>query len=144
MSQGGATGAAGGSVLRLIHKNYYKATLPLSVQPEAFRPTDNDTDGVSVFLEGEGEGKATPEQALLAVPPEKRALYYVARIPVVELLQLGLSLRSAPISTAPGHFVVPEMSVHAYHQNKIASKERQKRLAEIASANIVHHPPASG
>jgi hypothetical protein len=140
MSQGGQTGAGGGSVLRLIHKNYYKAGLPLAVQPEAFRPTDRDDDGLSVFLEGE----ATAEQALLAVPAEKRASYYVARIPVQELQQLGLSLRASPIDEAPGHYVVPELNVQAYQQNKVAGKERQKKLAEVASANIVRRPPDAG
>jgi len=135
-SEGGPTGAGSGSVLRLIHKNFYKASLPMSVQPEAFRPTANDDDGLSVFMEAE----ATPEQALQAVPEEKRPLYYVARIPIQELHQLGVSLRPVPIDEAPGHAVIPEMTTQSYAQNKIASKERQKRLAEIASANIIHRP----
>jgi hypothetical protein len=141
MSQGGGpTGAGGGSVFRLIHKNFYKAGLPLPVQPEAFRPTNNDGDGLSVFL----DGQATPEQALLAVPPEKRDLYYVARIPVRELQQLGLTLRDSPIGEAPGHAVIPEMNTQAYQQNKVAGKERQKKLAEVASANIIHRPSGGG
>lgn len=140
MSQGESPATDSGSVYRLIHKNFYREGLPLPVQPEAFRPTDRDSDGLSVFL----EGSATPDQALLAVPADKRHLYYVARIPALELHQLGLSLRDAPIEEAPGQAVIPEMNVQDYQRNKVAGKERQKRLAEIASANIVHRPPAAG
>lgn len=109
----------------------------MPVQPEAFRPTNHDDDGLSVFFDGE----ATPEQALLVVPAEKRHLYHVAHIPIRELQQLGLSVRASPLDEVPGHAVIPEMNNQDYQQNKVAGKERQKKLAEIASANIVRHPP---
>ena len=138
MSEDGEpAGAGGGSVLRLIHKTYYNADLPLPVQPEAFRPTDRDGDGLSVFLNEE----ATPEQALQAVPAQKRGFYYVARIPIKDLQQLGLSVRPSPIEEAPGHALIPELNTEGYQQNRVVGKERQKKLAEIASANIVHRPP---
>jgi hypothetical protein len=137
MSAGGGPATGGGAVLRLIHKNFYKAGLDLPIQPEAFRPTNNDGDGLSVFLDTE----ATPEQALAVVPPEKRHLYHVASIPIQELQQLGLSLQPSPIDEAPGHFVIPEMNTEAYHRDKLAGKQWQKKLAEIASAHIVHYPP---
>jgi hypothetical protein len=109
MSQGAGPAGTGGAVFRLVHKNFYTAGLPIPIQPEAFRPTDRDTDGLSVFLEGE----ATPEQALSAVSPAKRDLYYVARIPIPDLQQLGLSVRAAPTDEVPGHAVIPELSTEA-------------------------------
>jgi hypothetical protein len=125
-----------GSVLRRIHKNFYKEGLELPIQLEAFRPTKDDLDGLSVFLAAE----ATPEQTLAVVPPAKRPLYYVASIPIQDLRQLGLTLLPHPIEEAPGHAVIPEMNLETYNRDKAAGKELQKKLAEIASRNIVLRP----
>jgi hypothetical protein len=87
----GEENMGGGALLRLIHNCYFKAGLLLPIQPEAFRPTDDDNDGLSVYIEGE----ATPEQALLGVAADKRNRYYIARIPVHALQQLGLSVQAS-------------------------------------------------
>jgi hypothetical protein len=140
MNAGGPVGAGGGgAVFRRIWHQYYTPGLPISVAPEAFRPTDADTDGISVV----DAAKATPEQALSGVAPEKHDLYYVARIPIAFLQQLGLSVRDAPIEGCPGHAVIPEMTAQAYQANKVVWKEKQKALAQVASANIVLTPPSA-
>ncbi len=125
------------AVLRLVHHIYYKADLPLPVQLEAFRPTDKDQDGLSVFL----AEQATPEQALAVVPQSKRHNYYIARILVSDLTRLGLSIHPSPISEAPGHHVIPEINSTDYNRNsdsRVAGKILQRELARLAGQNIVH------
>jgi hypothetical protein len=135
---GGPTGAkGGGAVFRRIPEIYYKPGLAIPVQPEAFRPTDKDVDGISVA----DAAKATPQQALLGVAPEKRDRYYVARIPIEILQHLGLSVADKPLPENPAHAVIPEMNTADYQKDKEAWKEKQVVLAEIASANIVLTPP---
>src|SRR3954465_15675137 len=95
-------------VLRLIHPVYYKASLPLPIQPEAFRPTARDTTGLSVFR----LRFATPQDALLVVVEAKRPLYYVSRLSVRDLLRLGLRVTPDPIAVAPGHALMPELNTH--------------------------------
>ena len=38
-------------VLRRIHKSNYKRLLPIPVATAAFRPNDNDDDGISLYRE---------------------------------------------------------------------------------------------
>jgi len=125
------------SVLRLIHFCYYKAGLSLTVQPAAFRPTDDDTDGISVFR----SRFATPAQALTIVAEAKRHLYCVASLPVSDLHSLSLSVKPAPIEQVQGHAVIPELNSQAYQQNRNQWKPVQERLALLASKNLVHFPP---
>ena len=131
------------TVLRLVHPKFFDAALPLPVQPEAFRPLDDEPEGISVMRRRFVE---RPEDALLMAAESKRELYYVAEIPVSELQRLGLSASPDPTADAPGHALVPELNSTVYHQDK-ASKAKckgiQKELAVIASRNIVHRPPAA-
>jgi hypothetical protein len=123
-------------VLRLIAPAYYRAGLPLPIQPEAFRPLDKGEAGISVFR----ARFADPLQALTVVAESKRHGYYVARLAVLDLLALGLSVRPDPIEKAPGHAIIPELNTADYQGKKAFWKVVQRQLAELASKDIVHRP----
>jgi hypothetical protein len=121
-------------VLRLIWCAYYNAGLPLAVQPAAFQPRDSEVEGISVFREA---CLPSPEDALRVIAPDKRSRYHVARLSVSDLAKLGLSVRPDLIDTAPGHAVIPELNAAAHAADRLASKALQKRLADLASQQIV-------
>lgn len=120
-------------VLRLIHQVYYNASLPLPVQPEAFRPTQRDTAGLSVFR----ERFITIRDVMLGIPAQKRGLYRVARLPVAALATLGLTVQADPISERPGHALIIELNCANYESDKRLWKVVQLQLAQLASNNIV-------
>src|SRR5690349_21552653 len=64
------------NVLRRVSRNHYDPTQPFPVLYEAFRPRDNDHDGISVFREQCG---ATP--AVVGVGPGRKG-YVVAKLRV--------------------------------------------------------------
>ena len=69
-------------VYRRIHRIYYDASLSIPIQAAAFRPTANDTAGVSVFR----AQFAQPLDTLANVDPAKAMDYYVARLSVKDLV----------------------------------------------------------
>src|SRR5690349_16137699 len=120
-------------VLRRIHRNYYQADLPMPVTVAAFRPNENDTTGLSVFR----DRCVQPADVLANLDADKKKNYYVARIPVSALRQLGLTILPEPDANGPaGHAVIPELSHAAYHADKKRSREIQLGLAKLASQNI--------
>ncbi len=121
--------------MRLIHRNYFSADLPLPVHIEAFRPTNADVDGLSVFHANE----ATPEQALAVVAPEKRQAYFVATIKVIELNNIGLTIRSSPIDEAPGHYVIPEINAIDYNRDKASKVAMKSASTQAGSTGIQEH-----
>lgn len=108
-------------VYRRIPRAYYDSHLPIAVQGQAFRPSQSDTTGLSVFR----AAFAQPTDTLVNVDPAKVKDYYVARISVGALKKLGLS-------------VDPELSWPAYQANKQALKPVLVELAKLASTDIVH------
>src|SRR5437660_1137337 len=132
MSTDATPAGEGEFVFRLIHSTYFNAHLSLPVQPAAFRPLDDEPEGISVIQ----ASLASVEQALEVVPEGKRDRYCVARIPVAELRAIGLSI--SPDADGSAHAVIPELNSTAYRQDKPKWKLIQKVLAEIASRNIVH------
>ncbi len=124
-------------VYRRIHRTYYQAGLPLPVQPAAFRPSQRDTTGLSVFR----EFFVRPVDTLASVEASKRNDYYVARLAVQDLHRLGLTVVPEPDPSGPlGHAVIPELSWQAYQADKQRLKVLQVELAKLASAEIVHKP----
>src|SRR5436305_9027075 len=104
----------GEHVYRRIHRTYFQAGLPVPVHPAAFRPNQNDTSGLSVFR----DAFVQPADTLAGVDANKQNDYYVARLSVYELRNLGLSVLPEPESNGPpGHAVIPEMSWQAYQSN---------------------------
>ena len=122
-------------VYRRIPRIFYDASLALPIQREAFRPTDKDTTGLSIFR----APFAQPLDALANVDPAKAKDYYVARLSVRGLRKLGLSVTPDALAAGPpGHAVIPELSWPAYQANKQILKPILVALARTASADIVH------
>jgi hypothetical protein len=116
---------------------YYQADLPMPVQPVAFRPTQNDTTGISVFR----ASLVQPADTLANLEAGKRNEYYVARLAVRDLRALGLTVVPDPQPDGPaGHAIIPELSCQAYQTDKRRLKQVQLELARLASAEIVHRP----
>ena len=124
-------------VYRRIHPNFYDPGLPVAVAPEAFRPSQNDTTGLSVLR----ARFAQPQDTLAGGDPAKVSGYYVARLSVRDLRTLGLTVVPEPATGGPpGHAVIPEFGWTAYQANKRRLKLIQLELAKLASADIVHRP----
>ncbi len=122
-------------VLRRIHKNHVDPGPPVIVGFTAFRPTPEDTAGLSVYR----EKMVAP--AIVAAGGRKPGEYYIARLQVSSLRQLGLTVIPDEQAAGPaGHALIPELSLGACRQEKAKLREIQVRLAELASQNIVHIP----
>jgi hypothetical protein len=124
-------------VLRRIHKNHVDPGPPLAIGLAAFRPTPEDTAGLSVY-----RGKhASP--ADVDAGGRKPGEYYVARLSVRQLRHLGLSVIEDEQPQGPaGHALIPELSLSAYQQDKQKARELQIQLAELAGQDIVLVPPS--
>jgi hypothetical protein len=84
---------------------------------------------------------AQPLDTLANVDPAKAKDYYVARLSVRDLLNLGLNVEPDPITGGPlGHAVIPELSWPAYQANKQKLKPILVQLARLAGADIVNVP----
>lgn len=122
-------------VYRRIHRSFFTAGAPTPVWPWAFRPNQNDATGISVFR----ASFATPTSILADVDPTKVDDYYIARLSVAALRNLGLTVEPEPVAGgSPGHAVVPELSWSAYQAKKQQVKPILVELAKLASADIVH------
>lgn len=117
--------------------DYFKPGLALTVQPAAFEPHKNDTDGISVFRLA---CLTDPGEALAVIANEKREKYAIASLSIAELTSLGLTVQPDKIAKVPGHAVVSEMNILSCKADKARCKTLQKQLAELASRNIVHRP----
>jgi len=124
-------------VYRRIHRQHFQPGIPSCVLVTAFRPTDDDKSGLSVFR----QRFVQPVDTLLSVKEEKRKDHYVARLAVADLRKLGLSVVPDPDPLGPhGHSLIPELTTQAYHADKRRWKDLQEELAKLASADIVHRP----
>jgi hypothetical protein len=122
-------------IYRRIHRTYYQAGLPIPIQPAAFRPSPNDTTGLSVFR----AAFVQPADTLTNIEVGKRDNYYVARIAVRDLRPLGLTVVPEPDPAGSlGHAIIPELGWQAYQADKQRLKQVQVELAKLASAAIVH------
>jgi hypothetical protein len=124
-------------IFRRIHVAFFDAALSIPVQREAFRPSQNDATGLSVFRAKFGPAKSI----LTALDPEKAKAYHVARLSVAALKGLGLTVVPDPLPEGPvGHSLIPELSWSAYQRNKQKLKITLLELAKIAGTDIVHSP----
>src|SRR5438128_4306885 len=102
-------------VYRRIHPNFYNPALRVAVLPEAFRPSRNDTTGLSVLR----ARFAQPRDTLANRDPAKVRGHYVARLPVREMQELGLTVEPDPMPGGPpGHAIIPQLSWQAYQAQK--------------------------
>jgi hypothetical protein len=128
---------AGEFVYRRVHRNHFQAHMPTPVQVSAFRPTDHDDTGISVFR----ANFVQPMETLALLPEDKRANYYVVRLAVADLRSLGLTVKPDPVPEGPlGHAIVPELNSQTYRNDKDRLKEVQRELAKLASQGIVYRP----
>jgi hypothetical protein len=126
-------------VYRRIHPNFFDPALPMPVQRDAFRPTENDTTGLSVFR----ASFARPADALANLDSAKAKAYRVARLAVRDLRNLGLTVRPEPVPGGPtGHATIPELNWSGYQDRRLHWKSILVELAKLAGADIVHWPDA--
>src|SRR5579862_947909 len=122
---------------RRIPRVYFQAGSPLQFRIIAFRPTANDTTGLSVFR----AVFVQPVDILANLEADKQKEFYVVRLAVPDLHLLGLTVRPDPDPSGPaGHAVIPELSWQAYQADKQRLKVVFAELAKLASAAIVHQP----
>ena len=123
-------------------QDYYD---PSSVRPislVAFRPTDSDTDGISVYRPACG---ATPLQ--VASGPNSKG-YLVASLRVRDITNLDIEgLRPTVVptpelnETVPGHASIPQLCVKLRDgADKKLYRILAQRLADLAGNCIVHRP----
>ncbi len=127
----------GETVLRLIWSDFLKPGLDMPVQPGAFEPRKNETDGISVFR---AACLADASLTLEVIAEEKRGKYAIASLLVSELSMLGLTVVPARIEKVPGHAVLVELNIVNCKADKPRCRALQKQLAEIASRSIVRLP----
>lgn len=122
------------SVIRLVWGAFLRPGERVPVLPVAFKPRDDETDGISVFRSA---CLSDPKDALAAMAPEKRNGYAIALIPVAELLAFGLSVAPAKIDAVPGHAVIPELNITAVKADRNRWKVLQLQLSAIAAKNLI-------
>ena len=116
-------------VLRRIHKDYFDGTLRIPVRPAAFKPTESDQDGLSVYR----ERFVSPSE--VAASGRTPGAYYVVRLAVRDLQRLNLSVVPTP-GPLIGHAVMPELNRAFYQSEKQRSKDLQLELCRLASRAI--------
>lgn len=125
-------------LLRRIHRSQYKPTQPIEVLPVAFRPNENDGEGLSLFLTAE-YGGVTPER--LVANARRPDEYIVVAIWESALRRLGLTVVEDDSPDAErGHVVIPEINSGDYSrggEHKRRIKEWGLKLAELASKGVV-------
>lgn len=135
MSQGQNPIAPDEFVLRRVHKNHVDPGPPVVISYVGFRPTPDDTEGLSVYRE------RLVTAAEVAASGRKAGEYSVARLSVRDLHALGLSVVADEQTPGPaGHALIPELSFPVCQRDKLRLRETQVRLAALASPHIVQHP----
>ena len=127
---------------RILNKlDYFNASLPRPVTSAAFRPTDHDTDGISVYR------PACGAQAAAVADGPSPCGYYVVSLRVSAILALDIEgLRPTVEPTPdngpiPGHAAIPELNVRLRDGNKRQYRLLATALATlVTNADIVHQP----
>lgn len=123
-------------VLRRVPEQY--AVPPLSNPPvghNAFRPTEKDVTGISVYR---AIYHPDPKTILAGIPDEvKRAKYTIVKLAVADIESLGLSVVPKEDEIA-GHAEIPQLNRTAREDNKQWANEIQ---LELAKKSIIVHSP---
>lgn len=127
-------------LIRLVYYTNVTGRTP-TISPESFRPSEADTDGISLFR---AACLRDPAQALDAIPAEKRELKAIVQVPVKKLSSLSIHVRPDPIAAAPGHVLATTINIGDYKADKPRFKVILLRLAEMASENIIRQPLSAG
>lgn len=130
-------------LIRLVYHDRFQDSPP-EIAASSFEPRVKgrtpDTDGISLFR---ASRISDPSDVLQVIAEEKRDSYGIVLLPVARIQELGLSIESRPISTIPGHVVVPELNASDYSANKSKFVSIKQKLAELASEHIVRRPGGS-
>jgi hypothetical protein len=125
-------------VLRRIHQQHVEEGAPFPILATGFRPTENDTTGISFFRE---KFLSHPTVALSSVDAAKQNNYFLVRLAIRDIYPLELTMLPEPDPEGPpGHAVIPELSWSAYQADKDRLKKIQYELAKLACNGIVHRP----
>ena len=141
-------------LLRLVlnHPDYVKLDVVVPITFVAFRPRNDEQDGISLYrqevLESHYGCTADAVPAKFAVEGPNQRGYYVARLRVGMIEQIdraefnnlpSLTVTMTP-GRLPGHVIIREFTRAWYEANKADGKALAARLAEIASRDIAHRP----
>jgi hypothetical protein len=128
--------AADEHVYRRVHPHFFDASQPIPVKALAFRPSEDDRTGLSVW-----RALCAGPKETLPPDPDKAKAYYVVRLAIQDLARLGLTVQPEPLPGGPpGHCVIPELSRPAYEAQKEQVKSILVDLAKLASRDIVLRP----
>ena len=136
MSQGAVPVDPDETVLRRIPEiaGYYDPSKAPPVGVVAFRPTPDDTDGLSFYLEKE----TSAAELIASGKPGKH--YTVARMRAGDLYELGLHLiPDQQPGDLPGHLILPEGNLKTYNDpaQKHRVKEVCKNLSDLANKGLI-------
>ena len=135
MNHGADSIAADEFLLRRVHQNHVDPGPPIVIGYVGFRPTPEDTQGLSVYRE------KFITAAEVAASGRKAGEYYVGRLSVAEVTSLGLTvIADEQANGPPGHALIPELSFSAIQRDKRRLREAQVHLAALASQAIVQCP----
>jgi hypothetical protein len=124
--------AADEFLLRRVNQNRVDPGPPIVIGYVGFRPTPEDTQGLSVYRE------KFITAAEFAAGGRKAGEYYVVRLSVTAVTSLGLTVISDEHANGPaGHALIPELSFSAIQRDKRRLREVQVHLAALASQAIV-------
>jgi hypothetical protein len=116
-----------------IIPNSYDPSLATPVGALAFRPTDDDVDGISLYRE-----LFVSAQDVARSARKPASFYVVARLNAAEILALDVRLVPTP-GNLPGHVSIPEINKKDYADKakKLRIVELNRYLAVLASKDIV-------
>jgi len=126
---------------RILNRTDYCLPEPSSrrVSLVAFRPTDDDDTGISIYRQACGV-----EPSQVAMGPFSGG-YYVAAIAVADITGLDIeglrpTVIPSPSAGLKGHASIPELNVTLRDGSKRQYRLLAQRLADLASDGIVHDP----
>ena len=123
-------------LIRLVWETRVTDKTPV-IEQNSFEPRKDETDGISFFR---AACLADPADALAVIAEDKRPRYAIVQVPVVVMNQLGLIVAMAPIERVAGHVVLANLNWTAYKADKKRFTPIMRRLAEVASRNILRRP----
>jgi hypothetical protein len=124
-------------VLRRIpaNSNCYDPSLAVAIVAFAFRPTDEDVDGISLYRE-----LFASAHDVASSGRKPASFYVVARMKAADVLVLGLTLVPTPwIGNVAGHVSIPEINTRDYNDKakKPRIAEFNRNLAILASKDVI-------
>lgn len=120
-------------LLHRVHPNNFDETQPTPILRCEFEPKPRDVDGISFYREKVSSAEG------LAATGKTPGIYYVVRVKAKDLQDLGLTVIPTT-GNLPGHVSVPELSYQEFCKDKPTSKELQRKVAILASRDIVLRP----